>query len=72
MIRYITKNTSVTDIFNFTRFMAMAMISTMVRIPLLVLKSSMPPTDKLMLFPISIHTKVISINHILHLPVEAI
>ncbi|KAM4659186.1 pleckstrin homology domain-containing family B member 2 isoform 3-T5 [Amazona ochrocephala] len=38
-------------------FMAMAMISTMVCIHLLVLKSSMPPMDKLMLFPTSIHTK---------------
>lgn len=49
--------------------MAMATISTMVHIRLLVLKSSTPPMDKLMLFPISTHTKVISINHLLHLPV---
>lgn len=52
--------------------MAMAMISTMVHVPLLGLKSSTPPMDKLMLFPISIHTKVIGINHIFHHPTEAI
>lgn len=44
----------------------MAMVSTMVHIPLWVLKSSMPPMDKPMMFPTSIHTTVITINHILH------
>lgn len=49
----------------------MAMVSTMAHILLRVLKSSMPPMDKPMLFPTSTRTKVISINHILHIHQEA-
>lgn len=70
LIGSIAKCTCVTGIFNFPRFMAMAVTSTMVHISQWALRSSMPPMDKLMLFPTSIHTKVIS--HILHLPTEAI